>query len=180
MGEPADLPHLETSEGVDANHTARARIHYLIAQNNALIAQVQFADAKAAALLALVGLLALKGPVPPAGLGQGLLGTGVIIANVAAVLACLWAIMPRYPAPAVRRAMLTRDRFSWPSLAAPGFDGAAYERLLRGGELSSLITSLAESNVAISRILLRKFRTMRVAFGLAMASVVMITLNEIV
>lgn len=172
--------HITSSEGVDANNTARCRFHYLIAQNNALLAQTQFSDAKSGALLALVGVLTFRGPVSPNDFGADFIGTAVVGANILCVLCCLWAIIPRFPSEATRRAMLVRDHYSWPALSTPEFTGLDYEDFLRCSELSALIGSLAESNVAISRILLRKFRAMRSAFWLAMASVVMIALRELV
>ena len=51
-------------EGVDTNHASRARIQTLLDQHASLVTQTQFADAKSAALITLIGLLALKGPMP--------------------------------------------------------------------------------------------------------------------
>ena len=46
-----NLP-LQGSEGLDSNYASRIRSQYLFAQNQAMVAQSQFADAKAGAILA--------------------------------------------------------------------------------------------------------------------------------
>ena len=40
----------------------KPRLDFMIAQNHSVVAQTQFADAKAAGLMTLMGLLALRGP----------------------------------------------------------------------------------------------------------------------
>ena len=59
---PLDL-RLQGSEGLDVNHASRLRMQFLVGQQASLVTQTQFADAKAAALMTLMGLVALNGPV---------------------------------------------------------------------------------------------------------------------
>ena len=55
---------LAGTEGFDINYIGRIRTQYLFAQHQALVAQTQFADAKAAALMTLVGLIAKAAEAP--------------------------------------------------------------------------------------------------------------------
>ena len=156
---------IKGGEGLDANHMSRARIHYLLGQNDTLVMQLQFADAKAAALMTLMGLLALRGPVDfslvtlsdPLSMASALL-------NMLCLAGCVVAIIPRYPAAPRRRDMRVRDRFSWPALAADDYDGTDYAEYMRTAEISQLVVSLAQSNAISARILLRKFKALRIAF----------------
>ena len=52
---------LEGCEGLDVNYVSRIRAQYLFIQHQTMITQMQFADAKAAALIALVGVAAVRG-----------------------------------------------------------------------------------------------------------------------
>jgi hypothetical protein len=156
-------------EGVDANHTSRIRIHALLDQNHSLVQQTQFADAKAGGLVTLVGLLALKGPVPVTTMSiadvLGLMTSGI---SALCILFCVLAVFPRYPTRGAREHLSDVDRFSWPALTAPGFDGEAYASYMQAAEVSQIVYSIARSNSAISRILLRKFQMLRIAFALSL------------
>jgi hypothetical protein len=157
-------------EGVDPNHASRIRIQTLLDQNASLVQQTQFADAKAGGLVTVVGLLALKGPAPISGMAEMepvALATGV--ASALCILFCVLAVFPRYPAARVRAHLSDIDRFSWPSLTAPDFSADDYARYMQTAEVSQIVYSIARSNSAISRILLRKFQMLRIAFGLSLA-----------
>lgn len=156
---------LAGNEGLDANYVSRIRLQYLIGQNATLLGQMQFADAKAAALLTLVGLLSIRGPVDFSTVTAGdFLALASAAFSGLCVLGCVMAIIPRYPPPSIRRAMRVRDRFSWPALASADYDPVDYAMFMRTAEVSQLVMSMAQSNAAVSRILLRKFQLLRLAF----------------
>lgn len=159
---------LAGKEGVDANHTSRIRVQALLDQNQALGQQAQFADAKAAGLVTVVGILALNGPFAQnrADASDPLT---LVTAGLAAlcILFCMLSVFPRYPSRATRQTLSDIDRFSWPSLTAPGFDADAYARYMQTAEVSQIVYSIARSNSSISQILLRKFLMLRIAFSLA-------------
>lgn len=163
-----DLSHpLAGSEGVDPNHASRIRVQTLLDQHSGLIQQTQFADAKAAGLITVIGLLALNGPLPLADMMESdfLPTAGGVVAGLC-MLFCFFTIFPRYPAKRIRDRLAETDRFSWPSLTAPGFDGDAYSEYMHTAEISEIVHSIAHSNTSISLILLRKFQTLRLAFAL--------------
>jgi hypothetical protein len=159
---------LAGKEGVDPNHASRIRIQTLLDQHASLVQQTQFADTKSAGLVTLVGLLALKGPLPldrmmhadPVSLAAGLLAGGCI-------LFCVLAVFPRYPGKMIRDRLSDIDRFSWPALTAPSFGPADYAEYMHKAEISQIVHSIALSNSAVARILLRKYQMLRIAFGLA-------------
>ena len=164
---------LAGTEGLDINYIGRIRTQYLFAQHQALVTQTQFADAKAAALMTLVGLIALRGPFaigqPPVGLF-----TGLYLALVAAcILFSFLAVFPRYPAAKLRAVMSENDRWSWPALASDAVDPDEFSRFMQTSEVSQLVHSVSLSNSYISRILLRKFLMLRIAFLFAFAVLIM-------
>lgn len=167
-----NLP-LAGTEGLDINYIGRIRTQYLFAQHQALVTQTQFADAKAAALMTLVGLIALRGPFavgePPVGLFVGL-----YLALVAlCILFSFLAVFPRYPAAKLRDGMSESDRWSWPALATDGFEPDDFSRFMQTSEVSQLVHSVSLSNSYVSRILLRKFFMLRIAFLFAFAVLIM-------
>lgn len=152
-------------EGVDPNHASRIRIQTLLDQHASLITQTQFADAKSGGLVTVVGLLALNGPIPMAGMmGQDVVATIAGVLAASCMLFCIFTIFPRYPRKNVREHLSETDRFSWPSLTAPNFDEQAYADFMHTAEVSQLVHSIACSNSAVSHILLRKFQMLRIAF----------------
>ena len=172
--EEVELTHpLAGSEGVDPSHASRARIQTLLDQHKTLIAQTQFADAKSAALVTLVGLLALKGPVSM----ELMVEADVVVLMAAAfsglaILFALVSVFPRYPARTVREALPEGDRFSWPALTAQRMSPEAYARFMQTAEISQIVHSIAYSNCAVSQILLRKYQMLRVAFLFGTADLV--------
>jgi hypothetical protein len=173
---PLDVD-ISGSEGLSVNDLSRIRVLVLLGQNQTLVAQTQFADAKAAALMTLMGLLALRGPVDLTAVGTGdPLALGFVIVNALSIAGCIVAIIPRYPPPAVRHQLALTDRFSWPALVSPGYDAEDHAAFMRVSEASELVVSLARSNAAVSRILLRKFQALRAAFLLALSNVALIAL----
>lgn len=161
-----ELDHaLAGSEGVDPNHASRIRIQTLLDQHKTLVQQTQFADAKTGGLVTLVGLLALKGPVPIASMAA----TDPVAAIAGAlaglcILFCLFSVFPRYPGRGARRGLADADRFSWPALTGKAFGPQDYAQFMHTAEVSQIVHSIAQSNVAVARILLRKYQMLRIAF----------------
>ncbi|QIE57033.1 hypothetical protein G5B40_17260 [Pikeienuella piscinae] len=168
-----DLPldrDVSSHEGISIDQTARVRLAYLLGQNSALVAQTQFADAKAGALLAIVGLLATRGP--GASLDPTVVNTEsilVISLHAAALICCVIVLFPRYAGRPLRAKLAASERFSWPALTADGMNSDLYADFMRGAQVSQLVISIARSNQAQAQILLRKFNWLRAAFGIAMA-----------
>jgi Pycsar effector protein len=157
---------LAGSEGLDINHASRARIQYLGDQHQALLTQIQFADAKSFALMTLLGLIALRGPIEMHSAAENpVLGNVFLVVSAISVFCCFWAVFPRYPTARSRREMLVYDRWSWPSLAGDSLEPVAYSKFMQTAEISQLVQSLAISNAAVARVLLRKYTALRIAFG---------------
>ncbi len=152
-------------EGVDPNHASRIRIQALLDQHASLIQQTQFADAKAGGLVTVMGLLALNGPVPmDAMMSQDRLAMAAGVLAALCILLCVFAIFPRYPGIRQRRELAKTDRYSWPALTTDRFDGEAYAVFMHTAEVSQIVHSIAHSNTAVARILLRKYQMLRIAF----------------
>jgi len=165
--EPAEVRRAESAgrlqeaEGlVDPGDALRARIHYLVAQHQSLIAQTQFADAKAAALMTLVGVIALRGPLGDAKFSVWPLGLLVGGLLAAAIVSCLWAIIPRYPRATPFAQRKGVRAFAWTSLASDGWGEERYAEFVRDGAFAELMQALAESNLGALRVLAKKFRAM--------------------
>lgn len=157
---------IASREGLSTDQMSRVRLAYLIAQNNSLVQQTQFADAKAGALLAIIGLIATRSP--GAAFDSAIYttqGVAVVAMHAAALFCCIVVLIPRYAGPASRRALLAKERFSWPALVAGAGDDFA--EFARGAQASQLIVSLARSNQAVAGILHRKFWWLRAAFLIA-------------
>ena len=169
-----ELNHpLAGREGVDPNHASRARIQTLLDQHKSLVVQTQFADAKSAALVTLIGLLALKGPVPMQTVaGADFLEIVSVATSGLAILFAVFAVFPRYPGRNVRETLPDIDRFSWPALTAKGMSAETYASFMQTAEISQLVHSIAYSNSAVSRILLRKYQFLRIAFLFGAADLV--------
>jgi hypothetical protein len=161
---------LAGSERLDVNHASRARIQFLSDQHQALLTQIQFADAKSVALMTLIGVIALRGPIEMHANGEDPVMRYVfLVISAVAVFCCFWAVFPRYPDGKMRRTMFGYDRWSWPSLAADTLEPADYARFMQTAEISQLVQSLALSNAAVARILLRKYVALRFAFAVSIA-----------
>lgn len=149
---------------VDANHRTIVRMNYLTAQHRVMTMLVRDADAKAAAILAVVGLLAARGPVAVSDAVAAGVPTLAYIAFLGITLAlALATLFPRYIGPRARRALGTRERWSWLALSPP--QAAPFDGWFEGAEVADLERSLSRSNEALARVLLRKYRTLRIAFA---------------
>ncbi len=173
--QPEDISSLE---GVDVNHTSRIRVQFLVSQHASLVTQTQFADAKAAALMTLMGLVALNGPVKIGAVGRNDIDAIIIfVLMMVAIGLAIWSIIPRYPDSEMREKIRRTDRFSWPSLVAHGHEPLEYARFMRTAQVSDLVMSLARTNVATAQVLFRKFKALRAAFLLAAFDLVLIVLH---
>lgn len=164
---------LAGSEGHDVNYVSRVRTQFLYAQHAALVAQTQFADAKAAALMTLVGLVALRGPLAISGSAADWFSRTYLACVAASILCAFLAVFPRYPGRGLRDRLWNSDRWSWPALAASKADPDAFSSFMQTSEVSQLVHSVSLSNAAVSRILLAKFRMLRLAFIFAIAILAM-------
>ncbi|MEM7767555.1 MAG: Pycsar system effector family protein [Pseudomonadota bacterium] len=160
-------------EQLSVDQLTRSRLQFVLGQNAAIVQQIQFADAKAATLLALTGVLAygltyevLSVPLPILAVLLGL--TGAVIAL------CLLAVMPRIRDGGSGAELYKRDPFSWPALSAKGFDADTHADFLRTSQASHLVMAVARSNVAIAAVLSRKYSLLRAALWLAIADLVVI------
>jgi hypothetical protein len=176
---PVDLP-IGGSEGLDVNHASRLRMQFLVSQQASLVAQTQFADAKAGALMALLGLVALNGPVRLGGAGPpGIDAVAIFVTMFLAIGFAIWALIPRFPDAKRAQAMVRCDRFSWPMLASPSYDPLEHAVFMRTAEASQLVMSLAHSNATMARVLRRKFVSLRIAFLLASGDLALILLHVV-
>jgi hypothetical protein len=167
---------IEGSEGVDRNYSSRIRSQFLIAQHQTLVTQAQFADAKAAAILALLGIVALRGPIDLA-IDIRTANTLVLVYMALVALTtvfCLLSIIPRYPGRKRRNQGADVERWSWPSLASDFLLQSDFGQYMQTSEVSHLIYSLAHANQAHAQVLLVKFRMLRIAFVLLLAIVAII------
>lgn len=156
---------LKGAEGLDVNHASRLKMQFLAAQHTSMVTQVQFSDAKAAALMTVMGLIAMNGPVRiTTTRPDDLLATAVFVVMIAAVAVAIAVLIPRYPNGGLSQQIKRRERFSWPALAAQGYEPLAHADFVRRAEASQLIMSIAQTNGALARLLHRKFRLLRVAF----------------
>lgn len=169
---PSPISTAFPSADVDAGDSVRARIHFLVAQNNAMVVQTQFADAKAAALMTLMGLVALRGPLPLTGLAADPLALTVLGLILFSILCCLWAVMPRFRTAPEASGLLAQDKFTWTVLSAPDYSAERHGDFARLGDFDQLMNALSASNVGGARVLRKKFRSMRIAFVCAIVAIV--------
>ncbi len=156
---------LHGCEGLDVNYVSNIRSQYLFAQHRTMITQMQFADAKAAALIALIGLITLRGPIKISDTANlGLSGYVFLFAAGLAVVFTLLSVFPRYPSKAKREDLILSDRWSWPALASKSLKPEDFADYIRTAEISQLLYSLSISNCYVADILLSKYRMLRYGF----------------
>ncbi|WP_306120006.1 MULTISPECIES: hypothetical protein [unclassified Roseitalea] len=169
---------LAGNEGLNVNYISRIRTQYLFAQHQALLTQVQFADAKAIALVTLIGVMLFRGPIAPGSFDvANWLHVGFFVLGFAGLFFCLLAVIPRYPARDQRADMARRDRWSWPALASSPAMNAEFIRFMQTAEVSQLVQSVSLSNSAVSRILLSKYAMLRTAFLFSMGALLVLLLD---
>ena len=156
-----------SKEQLSVDQLTRSRLQFALGQNQSIIQQTQFADAKAATLLALTGVLALAvtGEAVPVAreFVAGLLGLTILVIGI-----CLMALLPRVAPRKTVESLHEIDRFSWPALTADGYAADAHAEFLRTSQASQLVMAVARSNAAIAKILARKYLYLRTALILAM------------
>ena len=166
---------LNGHEGLDANYVSRIRTQYLVTQHQTMITQMQFADAKAAALIALVGFIALRGPVKIDQLTSlGLFGYMFLTFAGLAVVFTLLSVFPRYPSKSKRENLIHSDRWSWPALASGALKAEEFADYMRTAEVSQLLHSLSISNYMVANILLSKYRMLRIGFICGLVTVLLV------
>ena len=156
-------------EHISRDYASRIRLDYLAAQNMGLLRQTQFADTKASALLALIGLIAARVAIDLSVIGPvevALYGVKTLVLAL-----CLMVLLPRYPNGEARRAQADHELFSWVALTAPGVTPERYAGFMRAAEVSQLVVSAAYANAVVARVLLSKFRYLRAAFLAALLDV---------
>lgn len=167
---------IASSEGVSLDYIMRARLQFLAAQHTSQITQTQFADAKAATLMTLFGIVAARLAIGWPDLPEArMVASALLLMKGAVLICCLLVISPRIPRRGAGEALLRVDRFSWPALASDDVDGDSYAAFMRGSQSSDLISSMARSNVHTARILRWKFRMLRAAFAIAVIDAVVMT-----
>lgn len=166
-------------EQVSRDQAARIRIQFLCEQCAILARQTHFADTKAAALLALAGVVGARVTMEAEAITLTALEGGMLALTAAVLLLCLLVLMPRYPGARLQAAIADRERFSWVSLSAPGQGPDAYAEFARSAEISQIIVSIARTNAAMAQVLHRKFRRLRLAFQLALADIALAALHHL-
>ena len=159
---------------IDTGDDVRARMQFLVGQNQSIVAQTQFADAKAAALMTLIGLVAIRGPVPPAVDPDDPLALLFFGFTAISILCCLWAVMPRYPTAQVCAEILRQDKYSWVSIGSPGWSPPRHAEFGQEADLREMLASVSSSNVGGARVLSKKFRAMRLAFLAAICALLLL------
>ena len=155
---------INTEEDVSKGDAMRARMSFLTAQNSAVLTQTQFADAKAGALMTILGLVAIKGSAPVLILIQDpleMLAMAVIIASIGL---CLATIMPRLVGFSDEAVPAVGNRFTWLFLTMPGYTDDMHGQWSRETCFADMLNSIAASNMGASRILATKFQMLRRAF----------------
>lgn len=165
-------------DGMSRGDSARARMLFLVSQNNAILTQTQFADAKAGALMTVLLLLSIKGSAP----GIATIGDPVELISMALVIVsigfCLAAIMPRV-IDRDREKPPRHNRYTWLSMANAAYSGEEHGEFARQSGMGVLLNSVANGNVGASRVLARKFTMLRFAFysGFAGCALLLLATN---
>lgn len=166
---------LAGTEGLDPSHLGRIRMQFLATQHASLVSQTQFADAKAAALMTVMGLVALNGPVRISTVATASFDAiFVFILIMATIGIAAWSIIPRYPDKTLNKLIHKRDRFSWPALVANGYEPLDHAEFSRTADASQLIMSIAQTNSAMANVLRKKFVVLRIAFLMAAVDLTLI------
>ena len=165
---------ITSAENVSLDYMARIRMDFLLGQNQTMITQTQFADAKAGAMLAFLGLIATRGPGAVMEVTSGAVSPDVIaqlLLHAAALVCCLIVLFPRYASLDARRDLYEYDRFSWTALTGRGHAPEDFSNFMRTADISQLVMSVARSNHTLAAILLSKFSWLRWAFAFGVADV---------
>ncbi|MEM9378026.1 MAG: Pycsar system effector family protein [Pseudomonadota bacterium] len=165
-----------SSEGLSVDQMTRSRLQFLLGQNAYIIGQMQFADAKAGTLLAIVGVLAIIVAERQTETNVWFFAAFILIA-VCVVAICLMALLPRVPKKNHAIDLRKTDLFSWPALSSHGLEATDFAATMRTSNASLLVMSIATSNVSLARILRRKYGLLRSALVLALVNLVVLGLT---
>ncbi|MCI5045669.1 MAG: DUF5706 domain-containing protein [Aquisalinus sp.] len=165
-----ELPNTSIAS-TSADPILSLRLQFLLGQAEALGQQIQFADMKAVALFALIGVIAANAILNIESVEYA--GALVALIQIKAVIMaiCLFVVLPRLASKEASKQMVLQDRYSWPALTSETYGPEEHAAYMRNSEVSELIISVARSNVIVARILRRKFSLLRWAFLLAMVDV---------
>ncbi|MEM9059147.1 MAG: hypothetical protein AAGD13_01685 [Pseudomonadota bacterium] len=155
---------INTEPDVSSGDAMRARMSFLAAQNSAILTQTQFADAKAGALMTILGLIAIKGSAPVLIMIQDPLEMLSMAIIIVSIFFCLSTIMPRIVGFTDDAVPPIGNRFTWLFLTMPGYTDDMHGAYARETRFGDLLNSIAASNMGASRILARKFLMLRWAF----------------
>ncbi|MEL6286968.1 MAG: Pycsar system effector family protein [Pseudomonadota bacterium] len=150
-----------SKEQMSVDQLTRSRLQFALGQNAAIVQQTQFADAKAATLLALTGVLAYGLTADAVSFPAPVLG-GLFVLTCAVIGLCLVTLTPRVPS-GNGNALYRTDRFSWPALTDTAYDADTHATFLRTAQASQLVMAVARSNAAIAKVLARKYAILRIA-----------------
>jgi hypothetical protein len=136
---------------------------------------MQFADAKAGAMIALIGFLSFRGPIKIEEISNAGFFEGLFFAAAGiALLFSLLTIFPRFPSKSIRKTLFQTDRWSWPGLAGEHGNTENFTSYIRTAEVSQLIHSISASNCYVAKILLSKYQMLRLAFLFGIASIMLL------
>lgn len=159
-----ELPDISYDETLSLGDSVRSRMQFLIAQNGTILNQTQFADAKAGALLTVLGLVAIKGSAPAIVIIQNPLELLSMVMVIVSIGFSLATIMPRFRGFDPDSLPAMNDRYTWLSIARNPYSGNEHGEYARRTDFRAIVDSIANSNVGAARILVRKYMMLRWAF----------------
>lgn len=162
---------IQSQEGVSSDELAKIRLWHLQAQSSNIMRQTLMADAKAATVLALIGLVATKVLLSADLSTVGPLVVMMFLNKAAVLCLCLYVIMPRFPRDEDWTRMRCGERYSWAALANPKLGAYDYGEFACNADASQMFRSLGRANHGAARVLLVKFRLLRTVFLLAIVDV---------
>ena len=165
------------SQGLSVNDISRIRVHYLLSQHTAIVQQIQFADAKAAALVTLIGLIALRGPIDMPGPAMNPISIVFSILCAVCIILCMLTVFPRYPGKSGSSELAEMENWSWPSHSSGKSGAKDYSLFMQTSEVSQLVHSLSVSNLSVARVLRKKFRFLRMGFAIAALALIVLGLR---
>ena len=151
-------------EGISLNYVTRDRMAFALGQNQTMITQTQFADAKAGALMTILGLIAIKGSAPVLIIIQDPMEMLAMAIIILSIFFCMSTIMPRIVGFSADAVPPRSNRFTWLFLTMPGYTDDMHGEYARETSFGDLLNSIAASNMGASRILAKKFQMLRHAF----------------
>lgn len=168
---------LSGTQGLSANDLSRIRVQYLLQQHATISQQIQFADAKAAALITLIGIIALRGPIDMPGVAMSPVSIAYSLLCAGCVVLCMLAVFPRYPGKTGSSGLAEKENWSWPALSSGTLTPHDYSHFMQTSEASQLVHSLSVSNHSVAQVLRKKYHYLRMAFAAAALSLIVLGLR---